>query len=173
MKLPSLTLRTRSFVGSNVSVSVKVEMRAASEIEIGTVYGPPPTRNVGPVGEMMICAAPIPGDCVGTAAGSAVVGVGLGGTVAGAGFTAAAWGGGGTTMFDGGCVWVGCGASTTPGTGVDPGGTATCVPPGPCIVAPVAPVGPAGAGGGVGSTGAGCAISGGGPLSPRFCCDPM
>ena len=68
MKLPSCTLRTRSFVGSKMSVSVTVEIRDASVISSGTVYGPPPTRNVGPGGEISTCAEPIPGDVVGTAA---------------------------------------------------------------------------------------------------------
>ena len=47
MKLPSCTVRTRSSAGSNVSVSVMVDSREALATEIGTVYGPPPTRNVG------------------------------------------------------------------------------------------------------------------------------
>ena len=48
MKLPSCTVRTRSIAGSKVSVSVIVDSRDALVIEIGTVYGPPPTRNVVP-----------------------------------------------------------------------------------------------------------------------------
>ena len=51
-KLPSCTLTTRSFVGSKISVSVTVEMRDASLINSGTVYGPPPTRNVEDDGEI-------------------------------------------------------------------------------------------------------------------------
>ena len=71
-----------------MSVSVTVEMRDASVIEIGTVYGPPPTRNVGPGGEMMTWADPIPGAVVGTA-GAAGVGV-EGGRPAGGGVPGAA-----------------------------------------------------------------------------------
>src|SRR5215470_1943791 len=104
MKLPSFTLRTRSFVGSNVSVNVSVEMRVASVIEMGTVYGPPPTRNIGPGGEMMICAAPTPGDCVGGAACCGVAGAGGDAGVGGAGAGAADGGGAvgsiGTTTLD-------------------------------------------------------------------------
>ena len=82
-KLPSCTLRTRSFVGSKTSVSVTVEIRDASLISSGTVYGPPPTRNVVPGGEINTCAEPIPADVVGTAggvdgAGSTAGGVGTG-----------------------------------------------------------------------------------------------
>ena len=51
-----------------MSVSVMVDSRCASVIDSGTVYGPPPTRMVGPGGEMTTCAAPMPGDEVGTAA---------------------------------------------------------------------------------------------------------
>src|SRR6516162_9490382 len=137
MKLPSFTLRTRSFVGSNVSVNVSVEMRVASVIEMGTVYGPPPTRKVGPGGEMMICAAPTPGDCVGADTCAGVPGAGGvgGGGCAGAGDSGGAVGSIGTTTLDGGGV-CGCGGgSTVPGTGVDPGGTTSCVPPGPGTVA--------------------------------------
>src|SRR5205814_10455396 len=96
MKLPSCTVRMRSLVESNVSVSVIVEIRAASLIEIGMMYGPPPTRNVVPLGDITTRAAPIPGVVIGGSFGvggpggraSGVVGVGVGvagGGVAGGG----------------------------------------------------------------------------------------
>src|SRR5436190_9563191 len=96
MKLPSCTVRTRSFVGSKITVSVIVEIRCASVIEIGTVYGPPPTRRVGPGGVISTCAEPTPADVVGTAgavcagglAGGVAGGVGSGGTTTGGGWTA-------------------------------------------------------------------------------------
>jgi len=49
-----------------MSVSVTVEIRDASAIEIGTVYGPPPTRIAGG-GLIVTCADPIPGVVVGVA----------------------------------------------------------------------------------------------------------
>ena len=52
-------------------VSVIVDSRATLVIEIGTVYGPPPIRNVGG-GDRMTCADPNP--CVVTGSGGAVVG---------------------------------------------------------------------------------------------------
>ena len=42
-----------------MTVSVTVEIRDASEIEIGTVYGPPPTRITGG-GVIVTSAEPIP-----------------------------------------------------------------------------------------------------------------
>ena len=48
---PSFTARTRNSIGSNVNVSVIIESRDALTMEIGTVYGPAPTRNVVPGGE--------------------------------------------------------------------------------------------------------------------------
>src|SRR6185503_10496886 len=86
MKLPSCTARTRSLVGSKISVSVIVDSRCAPVIDSATVYGPPPTRNVGLGGEIRICAPPTPGDVVGTAAGcvpGAGAGVAAGGVAAG------------------------------------------------------------------------------------------
>src|SRR5439155_3795913 len=175
MKLPSCTVRTRSFVGSKITVSVMVAMRDASVIEIGTVYGPPPTRSVGG-GEMITCAAPMPADTVGTAGagvGGCVVagatGAAAGGGVAGGGVVRTGAGGCGGAVAGGVCV--GCvGTNTVPGTGDVPGGGVTVVPPGPGNSGCAA----AGGGGaaGAGSTGC-CTISCGGPPTPRFCCDPM
>src|SRR5580658_7049422 len=66
MKLPSWRLRTRSSVGSNVTVSEMVESLDTFEIEIGTVYGPPPTRNTAPGGVMATWAAPTPAVVIGS-----------------------------------------------------------------------------------------------------------
>src|SRR5204862_5951071 len=74
MKLPSCTARTRMIAGSNVSVSVIVEIRVAPVTEIGTVYGPPPTRNVVPDGESSTWADPMPGATIVSGAGCAAVG---------------------------------------------------------------------------------------------------
>src|SRR5690349_4347085 len=75
MKLPSCTVRTRSRVGSKTSVNVIVVIRAASAIDSGTVYGPPPTRNVVLGGEMITCAEPRPGDVLAAGGGGADAGV--------------------------------------------------------------------------------------------------
>jgi len=162
-----------------MSVSVTVEILDASLISNGTVYGPPPTRNVGPGGDMSTCAEPIPVDVVGTAAASG----GPAGGCAGGGTGAGAMGGDGgcgcVSTAAGGCAG-GCstggvagGSRTVPGTGDDPGGAATVVPPGPRTGVPGTPAGGApgtgaGAGGGAAS---GCcgAINGCGPPIPRFC----
>src|SRR5437763_5568812 len=128
MKLPSCTARTRRIAGSKVSVSVIVVMRAAPLIEIGTVYGPPPTRNVVPGGDSTTCADPIPGDVVGVSAAGGWAATG-GVVVAGGGVTAGgvSMTGGGGAAAGGGVVTggVGGGASTVPGTGVVPGGSVT------------------------------------------------
>src|SRR3990167_2719962 len=80
MKLPCCADRTRSFVGSYMSVSDTVDKPSPFVTEIGTVYGPPPTRRVGG-GERTICAWPSPDDVVGVwAAGSGGTG-GNGGVV--------------------------------------------------------------------------------------------
>src|SRR5262245_15449538 len=94
------------------------EMRDAFAIVIGTLYGPPPTRNGVAGGVMSTCAWPIPvvGGCTSVAAGLGGVGLGVG-TATGGG-TAAAPGGGG-----GGCGSGGAGVTTNPGTGDVPGGT--------------------------------------------------
>ncbi|PYR06337.1 MAG: hypothetical protein DMG00_19305 [Acidobacteria bacterium] len=183
MNVPSFTLRTRSFVASNVSVSVSVERRVASVIEIGTVYGPPPTRNVGPGGDRMICADPMPGVVVGpgatgsAAGGVAVVGAGVAGAVVGAAGAApggagvgagCAAGSAGTATTFGGVCCCGCGTGTVPGTGVDPGGSATGCPLGPRMVPgvvepPYAGCAPAGGAAGVpGCCAATSAAAGGG-----------
>jgi hypothetical protein len=60
MKLPSWTLRTRSSAGSNVSVSEIVESLDTFVIEIGTLYGPAPTRKPVAGGVMITCACPTP-----------------------------------------------------------------------------------------------------------------
>src|SRR5438128_4355638 len=106
MKLPSWTVRTRSLVASYTSVSVTVDRRCASVTDSGTVYGPPPTRNVVPGGEMMTCAPPIPGDVVGTAAG------------AGSGGTAGCVARGADSAAAGGCTTGGAvgGRGAGPGT---------------------------------------------------------
>src|SRR4051812_16392942 len=62
MKLPSLTARTRSIAGSKVIVSAIIESRDTFVIDTGTVYGPPPTRNVVPGGVRITCAEPNPGE---------------------------------------------------------------------------------------------------------------
>lgn len=94
MKLPSCTLRTRRSAGSYVNVSVIVDSRVAATIDSGTVYGPCPTRNVVPGGEISTCAVPRPVDVVGgsgAAAGADADCCGGGpGTGVGAG---GAWGG--------------------------------------------------------------------------------
>src|SRR3989338_6401354 len=177
MKLPSCTARTRSLVGSNMSVIVIVESRVALVMDTGTVYGPPPTRNAVPGGDVMTCAMPTPGEVVGGSicvTGGAAEGggaVGAGGASPPGRFAALGAGAAGTGV-----------TSTVPGTGDEPGGAVTTVPPGPGNKPVPVPVGGgvgvgtpgAGAGGrGVASPGSGAAMSGGGPPRPRFCCDPM
>src|SRR5438094_10503971 len=119
-----------------MSVNVIVDRRCASVIDSGTVYGPPPTRNVGPGGEISTCAEPMPGDCVGTAAGAAAGGVPAGAAGGGAaavgsvvGGTAAAPGSGGG-VGAAGAAGGGFGFNTVPGTGELPGGTTTVGLPG-------------------------------------------
>src|SRR5438552_3925809 len=125
-----------------MSVSVTVDRRCASMTDKGTVYGPPPTWNVVPGGEMMTCAPPIPGDAVGTAAGAGgcAGSAGAGGGVAG-GVASGVTGGCAT----GGVGATGEGAGTVPGTGEEPGGAVTDVPPGRWIVGVPVGVVPAGA----------------------------
>src|ERR1019366_1164716 len=78
MKLPSCTMRTRRSAGLNVSVSVTVESRVAPTTEIGTVYGPPPTRNAVEGGERITCAEPTPADVIGASGAGVGEGVGEG-----------------------------------------------------------------------------------------------
>ena len=66
-----------------MSVSVTVEIRDASEIEIGTVYGPPPMRTVGG-GVTITCADPMPADDVVAPVAVAGAGTDGGGGVIGA-----------------------------------------------------------------------------------------
>src|SRR5262249_10112050 len=110
-------------------VSVTVDSRDASVTEIGIVYGPPPTRNVGLGGDRITCAEPIPeladggaGVAVGGAAGAGGWTGGRFGRGAGSGAAGLPSGGGGAA--GGRCT------STVPGPGVDPGGGATIAPPG-------------------------------------------
>src|SRR5665811_2043677 len=98
-----------------MSVSVIVETRAASVIDSGTVYGPPPTRKACP-GVMMTCADPMPADTVGTAGGS-------GADVSAAATAGAGGSAGGCDVGSGGTGVGGAGTRTVPGTGDDPGGT--------------------------------------------------
>src|SRR3954451_1930109 len=130
MKLPSLTTRTRSKAGLYVNVSVIDDSRLASVIEIGTVYGPPPTRNVVPGGDRITCAEPMPGVVVGSAGGvAACAGAAAGGASAAAGGVAVPAGGVPAVPGGGGAgAGVGAGTTTVPGTGVDPGGDPSVVP---------------------------------------------
>src|SRR5262245_35673760 len=166
MKLPSVTWRTRSFDGSNSSVSVTVDRRDASLTESGIVYGPPPTRNAVLGVEMMTCAEPMPGDVDGVVSGVGVAGraAGAGGVVgaaatSGIGVGAVGAGCGGVTA-GAGCAAGGC-TGTVPGIGDEPGGGATSVPPGARCSGGCAgtPAGAAAAGGGA-SAGSAGAISG-------------
>jgi hypothetical protein len=119
MKLPSLTERTRKSDGSNVSVRVTVESRAALMTEIGTVYGPAPTRIAPPGGVTTTWADPraVAADGAGGGTGGSCGAAAAGGV---AGFCAVAGGGG--------VPGTGVGTNTVPGTGVLPGGVNT-VPP--------------------------------------------
>src|SRR5437762_10670650 len=151
MKLPSCTARTRSADGLNVTVSERPDRRDALVAEIATVYGPAPTRKSVPGGVTTICAP-------------ALATTGAAGLVAGAaaGGAGAAW----TAVVPGICE--------LPGGTIDTPGAAA---PAPCGTA-FGPAGGAGCGaaGAAGAPGAGSgdgAMSGGGPLRPRFCWVPM
>jgi hypothetical protein len=118
MKLPSWTVRTRSLVGSKISVRVIVEIRDTSVIESGIVYGPPPTRNVVLGGEMITCACPTPGEVVGTT-GSAVGGGGVPGGAVGAAVVAGVAAAGGVPGGAGSAVTGGgAGGTGAAGSGV-------------------------------------------------------
>src|SRR5262249_13659869 len=130
-KLPSCTLRTRSLVGSKISVSVTVESRDASATSSGTVYGPPPTRNVvGP--EISTCADPMPDDCdvaVGAAgvARAAAGGVAAGGFASGVGVAAGGVAPAAGAAAPGGFVAAPGGGAAIPGMGSGvAGGAAGC-----------------------------------------------
>src|SRR5690606_11444498 len=110
--VPSCTERTRSTAGSYVMVRLIVESRCAPTTEIGTVYGPPPTWNVGP-GVVTVIRAVGPGGGAGLAVACGV-GVGVPGCA------------GGTLPGWPGCPAcpgvVGCGATTVGGcAGSTPG----------------------------------------------------
>src|SRR5262245_21857153 len=97
-----------------------VDNRDTLLIDIGTVYGPAPTRNAAAGVDSVTCASPTPCVVVAGAGPTDGVGAAAGGTVCGA----AVCGGGGCGA---GCVaaGAGCGGTTTvPGTGVVPGGAA-------------------------------------------------
>src|SRR5262249_22171369 len=140
MKLPSCTLRTRSAAGLKVIVTETFERRDAFDTEIGTVYGPPPTRNSVPGGVSRICAV-----CGG---GGRAIGVGC--APAGAPVCVAAAGGG-----------VPAGAAVVPATCVLPGGiTGTCAAGGTAAGGTAAGGATApGSGCGCGATAAGGAVS--------------
>ena len=72
---PGFTLRTRSTAGLKVTENDSVDSRVAPEIDSGTMYGPPPTRNSVPGGLSSTCA----GGGVAGDAGAAGAGVGAGG----------------------------------------------------------------------------------------------
>src|SRR5436190_5948571 len=93
MKLPSCTVRTRTTAGLNVIVNDIDESRVALVTEIGSVYGPPPTRNSADGGETTTWA-PAAGD-VGVAGLGAAGAPSVGVPAAGAGAGAAAPGVGG------------------------------------------------------------------------------
>ena len=108
---------------SKVSVNVIVEMRAAFVIDIGTTYGPPPTRNVVPDGEIVTCAEPRPGDVVVSADGAAAAPV-CGGV--GAGCPAA----GGAVVGCAGAVVAGAGTTGVAGVVDGAPGVGVVAPPG-------------------------------------------
>src|SRR5712691_1161303 len=96
-------------------------------MDSGTVYGPPPTRNRVAGGEMITCAEPMPGDVIG-APGAGAAGDVVGCVTGGAGVA-------GSFAVAGGLAGAGVGTTgvttTVPGTGEEPGGCASNVPPGP------------------------------------------
>src|SRR5688500_2191355 len=118
-KLPSWTARTRRAAGLKVIVSVTLESCDAPAIEIGTVYGPAPTRNSGPGGERRICP---PVGIAAVATGGVPPAAPCG--VPAAGGTSPGCGAGAT-----GCAGA-AGSVVVPGTCELPGGTTT-IPPGP------------------------------------------
>src|SRR5205085_536537 len=96
-----------------------VDSRDALTTEIGTVYGPPPTRNAVPGGDRITCADPtpwvavtVPGVPGGVVAVGGVCAVGAG--AAGGGATAAACGvcGAGVGAGSGGGAGAGVGVGT-------------------------------------------------------------
>src|SRR6476646_5944511 len=126
MKLPSCTVRTRSFVGSKIKVSVTDDSREASVTDRGMVYGPPPTRNAVLGGEMITCADPRPDDVVGTAggvAGAAGCGAAGCGGVAGCDVVAGGVAGGGCAGGVGAAAGGGAGSGFA---GADGGGGGGC-----------------------------------------------
>src|SRR5438128_401957 len=121
MKLPSCTVRTRSTAGLKVIVSVMVVTRVAPEIESGTLYGPPPTRNGAVGGARMTCADPMPGDVIGAsgvgcaaAAGGVASGGVPGGVAVAGGLSSVVTFGGWVGGVVGGGIGVGGDTSTVP-----------------------------------------------------------
>ena len=119
MKLPSCTVLARTADPLKVIVIVAVDARDTPLIEIGTGYGPPPTRNSVPEGVTITCAAP--------AAAAGAVGAGGSGT---GGISVAGRSRGGTVPGSVGVGVAGVSAGgfggTAPGVGIasGPGGIA-------------------------------------------------
>src|SRR5687767_1782578 len=153
------------------------ETRLALLIETGTVYGPPATWNVVP-GTVRITWAGVVAAPPGPAGAAGVVVTSRGGNPVAGGVPAGAPVGvvsgvaapGAGTVPTGGTGANGVGTGGVPGGGT--GGRAA--PPGstPGVVG-ITWSGPAWAGACGTDDSCGCAIIGGGPPSPRFCCVPM
>lgn len=189
MNVPSCTLRMRISAGLYVIDNVNVDRRVALAIEIGTVYGPLPTRiSLGGLNEIRAGAA-IGSACVGAGVAGGVAGAAAGDDAAGAGGSA---GGEKTCTLLGGETGAVCGAGTIPGIGELVGGTTgRCVLPvgntgaaAGCVavftgaaagVAGDVPAGTAGAEGACAADGSGSAepIVAGGPVSDMLLCVPM
>src|SRR5215831_899310 len=109
MKPPSVTVRGLRSAGSYVTATVTVDRRVALLTVIGTLYGPPPTRNGVAGGVTMICARPMPALVTGASAGEA------------AAFAAVA---GGALAAGGGAAGAGAAEAPPPGGGGGGGGGA-------------------------------------------------
>src|SRR5688572_480662 len=184
---PSWTDRTRTVDGVYVSVTLMIDNRDAPLTAIGTVYGPPPTLNSGPgvvtasvtgTGGAWACGVWDGAAWAGAAEGvPAPVSGGVVGGVPGAGWVLA-----GVGCVNDGLGWVNAG---DPGGAVGGVGVAGAIPgvdvTPPCVGPPAGgswPGGAVAAGGtalagpgaaaGAGSAGIGSAITGVGPVRPRF-----
>src|SRR5262245_8971525 len=108
-----------------------VDRRDTLSTEIGTVYGPPPTRNVVPGGVTMTCAEPTTGEDESPGVGGGVYGAGgAGGGSCGAGAGTGAATAGAVAGAAAAAFAVFGGTTTVPGTGDEPGGGARVTPPG-------------------------------------------